>query len=54
MEAGMLPKNEAQNEYYQKIQDDLKLRIRGTLKKTSIFKDIVQIGGREENPILKK
>ena len=27
--------------------------IRGTLKKNSIFKDIVQIGGREVNPISK-
>ena len=29
------------------------LLLRGNLKKTSIFKDIVQIGGREVNPISK-
>ena len=28
--------------------------LRGTVKKNSIFADIVQIGGREVNPISKK
>ena len=38
---------------FNKIADRSILSVRGTLKKPSIFKDIVQIRGREVNPIAK-
>ena len=34
--------------------DDLIDHVRGNIKKTSIFKEIAHIGGREVNPISKK